>query len=88
MVIKMKWMRNKLRFGLKQHDWKFRDLIKLLTNLINQIKSLIGGLISFDFWDLIELGINLISEIKGFIEEISKFGVNWGQNCNRLKSKD
>jgi hypothetical protein len=35
-----------------------------------------------------ELRINLINEIKGLIEEISKFGVNWGQNCNRLKSKD
>jgi hypothetical protein len=28
--------------------------------------------------DLIELGINLINEIRGLIEEISKFGVNWG----------
>jgi hypothetical protein len=55
-------MRNKVRFGLKQHDWKFRDLIKFLTNLINQIK--------------------------GLIEKISKIGVNWGQNCNRLNSKN
>jgi hypothetical protein len=35
-----------------------------------------------------ELRINLINEIKGLIEEISKFGVNWGYNCNILKSKD
>ena len=41
-------MRNKLRFGLKQHDWKFRDLIKLLTSLINQIKGLTGELIRFE----------------------------------------
>jgi hypothetical protein len=41
-------MRNKLKFGLKQYDWKFRDLIKLLTSLINQIKSLIGELLSFE----------------------------------------
>jgi hypothetical protein len=35
-----------------------------------------------------EFRINLINEIKGLIEEISKFGVNWGQKCNILKSKD
>jgi hypothetical protein len=39
-------------------------------------------------WDLIELGINLINEIRDLIEEIPKFGVNWGHNCNSLKSKD
>jgi hypothetical protein len=40
------------------------------------------------FWDLIELGINLINEIRDLIEKIPKFGVNWGQKCNRLKSND
>jgi hypothetical protein len=32
----------------RQHNWKFRDLIKLSTSLINQIKGLIGELISFE----------------------------------------
>jgi hypothetical protein len=36
----------------------------------------------------LDFGFNLINEIKDLIEEISKFGVNGGQNCNRLESKD
>ena len=29
-------MNDELKFGLRaQHDWKFKDLIKLLTSLIN-----------------------------------------------------
>jgi hypothetical protein len=35
-----------MNLGQGQHDWKFRDLIKLLTSLINQIKGLIAELIS------------------------------------------
>jgi len=42
-------------------------LIKLEINLINPIRGLIGELISFK---LMKSG--------GLIEEISKFGVNWG----------
>jgi len=40
------------------------------------------------FWDLIKLGINLINPIRSLIEEIAKFGVNWGHDCNILKFKD
>ena len=40
------------------------------------------------FRDLIKLWISLINEIKGLIEKISKFRVNLGQNCKKLKSKD
>jgi hypothetical protein len=36
----------------------------------------------------LELEINLINEIKDLIEEIPKFGANWGPNYSRLKSKD
>jgi hypothetical protein len=38
--------------------------------------------------DLSELGIKLINEIRDLIEEITKFGFNWGHNCNILKAKD
>ena len=44
---KIKWMKNKLKFGLRQHNWKFGDLIKLLNSLIYQIKGLIEELMSF-----------------------------------------
>jgi hypothetical protein len=38
--------------------------------------------------DLIKLWISLINEIMGLFEEISKFKVNLGQNCMKLKSND
>jgi len=41
-------MKNELKFGLRQHDWKLKDLIKFLTCLINQIEGLIGEFISFE----------------------------------------
>jgi len=40
-------MKNEIKFGLRQHDWNFWDLIKLWISFINQIKSLIKELISF-----------------------------------------
>jgi hypothetical protein len=60
----MKWMKNKLNIGLRQHNWQFRDLIKLWITLINQIKGLNWRVV--EFWDLIEIKISLINEIKGF----------------------
>ena len=36
--------------------------------------------------DLIKLWISLINEIRGLIEEISKFKVNLGLECNKLNS--
>jgi hypothetical protein len=41
-------MKNKLKFRLRQHNWKFGDLIKFWISLINQIKRLIEELISFE----------------------------------------
>jgi hypothetical protein len=43
---KMRWMKNKLQFGLRYINWKIKDLIKLWIGLINQIKSLIVELIN------------------------------------------
>ena len=40
------------------------------------------------FGNLIELEISLINEIKSLIEQISKFGADSGQRCNKLKSKN
>jgi hypothetical protein len=53
---------------------KFRDLIKLLTSLINQIKGLDWRIDKFS--DLIELEINLINPIKGLIGELTSFRLN------------
>ena len=39
-------MKDKLKFELRQHNWKFKDLIKLGSSFINHIKSLIEELIS------------------------------------------
>jgi hypothetical protein len=41
-------MKNVLKFGLRATRLKVRNLIKLLINLINPIKGLIGELISFE----------------------------------------
>ena len=40
-------MKNKLKCGLRQHDLKLVDLIKLWFSLIKQVKSLILELINF-----------------------------------------
>ena len=38
---RMKWMKNKMKFGSRQYKLKVWNLIKLWSSLINQIKSLI-----------------------------------------------
>ena len=65
-------MKNKLKCGLRQHDLKLVDLIKLWFSLIKQVKSLILELINFG--DLIK---NIVLIILVKLYSSSRLGYLW-----------